>query len=445
MSSTRFDFSPIGGRIFVKYFPVTKKMLIFGLKLISFQVIIAVIGGGAAGFFAAIHASGPGTRVLLFEKTQKLLSKVKISGGGRCNVTHSPMDISKLVKHYPRGEKFLKKAFTHFSIANTISWFESRSVPLKIEEDGRVFPKSNISQSIVACLEEEAKKCGVEIQLSTGIKAIYPENVGYVLQTDKEKVLVSKVIVASGGHPSLGAFDFLNKLNHKIIKPIPSLFTFNTPEEPIRELMGISMGDALVKLEGTKLSYRGPILITHWGISGPAVLKLSAFGAEWLYERHYKARAIIQWNAEITEQEYSDQLNHYGKVHPNRKVFSNPLFGVPARLWEHFCNQSGLSEMQLFGQLPKKLQNRLVQCLFCYPVTMQGKTTFKEEFVTAGGVALEDINPETMESKLYPGIYFAGEVLNVDGITGGFNFQAAWTTGYLAGTHARKSDKCTLP
>ena len=402
-------------------------------------MIIAVIGGGAAGFFAAIHASGPGIQVLLFEKSPKLLSKVKISGGGRCNVTHQPMEISKLVKNYPRGEKFLKKAFAHFSIPDTFSWFESRGVPLKIEEDGRVFPKSNTSQSIVTCLEEEAKKLGVQVQTSNGIKFLLPKDQGYLLGTEKGEVAVSKVIIASGGHPNLGAYEYLNQLNHKLLKPIPSLFTFNTPQEPIRELMGVSMGDAVVKLEGTKLSYRGPILITHWGISGPAVLKLSAFGADWLYEQQYKARAIIQWNADLGEQAYTEQLSNYVQLHPNRKVYSHPLFGVPARLWEHFSAQAEISEEQLFGQLPKKLQNKLVQCLFCYPVSMQGKTTFKEEFVTAGGVALDEIHPETMESRLHPGVYFAGEVLNLDGITGGFNFQAAWTTGFLAGKSARLS------
>jgi hypothetical protein len=400
-------------------------------------VIIAVVGGGAAGFFAAIHASGPGIRVLLFEKSPKLLSKVKISGGGRCNVTHRPMEISKLVKNYPRGEKFLKKAFAHFSISDTFSWFESRGVPLKIEEDGRVFPKSNTSQTIVNCLEEEAKKLGVQVQTSIGIKSILPKGQGYVLGTDTGEVVVTKVIVASGGHPNLGAYEYLNSLNHNLIKPIPSLFTFNTPQEPIRELMGVSMGDAVVKLEGTKLSYRGPILITHWGISGPAVLKLSAFGADWLYEQQYNARAIIQWNADMGEQAYAEQLSNYAQLHPNRKVYSHPLFGVPTRLWEHLCMQADISETQLFGQLAKKLQNKLVQCLFCYPVAMQGKTTFKEEFVTAGGLSLDEIHPETMESRHHPGIYFAGEVLNLDGITGGFNFQAAWTTGYLAGRSAK--------
>ena len=402
---------------------------------------IAVIGGGAAGYFAAIHASGPGIEVLLFEKSSKVLSKVKISGGGRCNVTHRPMEISKLVKNYPRGEKFLKRGFAHFSIEDTFSWFESRGVPLKIEDDGRVFPKSNTSQSIVDVLQQEASRLGVQLKISSGIKAIRTTDSGFDLQTDTGNVSVSKVIVASGGHPNLTAYDFLKSLNHKIINPIPSLFTFNTPQEPIRELMGISMGDALVKLEGTKLSYRGPILITHWGISGPAVLKLSAFGADWLHEKQYTARAIIHWNAELGEQDYVVQLTSYAQIHPNRKVVSNPLFGVPTRLWEHFCTQAAIPEAQLYGQLPKKMLNKLVQCLFCYSVGIQGKTTFKEEFVTAGGLVLDEINPETLESKFHPGLYFAGEVLNMDGITGGFNFQAAWTTGYLAGTSAKESLK----
>ena len=329
----------------------------------------------------------------------------------------------------------MKKGFAHFSIEDTFTWFESRGVPLKIEDDGRVFPKSNTSQSIVDVLELEAKRLGVQLKTSTGIKAIQSTDAGFRLQTEAGDVSVSKVIVASGGHPNLNAYDFLKLLNHKVINPIPSLFTFNTPQEPIRELMGISMGDALVKLEGTKLSYRGPILVTHWGISGPAVLKLSAFGADWLHEKQYTARAIIQWNAAIGEQDYAEQLGGYAQLHPNKKVVSNSLFGVPTRLWEHFCSKAEISEPQLYGQLSKKLINKLVQCLFCYSVGIQGKTTFKEEFVTCGGVDLKDIDAQTMESKLVPGLHFAGEMMDVDGITGGFNFQHAWTSGWLAAQH----------
>jgi len=394
---------------------------------------IAVIGGGAAGFFAAIHASGKGREVTIFEKSPKLLSKVKVSGGGRCNVTHRPMEISKLVKNYPRGEKFLKRVFRHFSILDTIEWFESRGIPLKVETDGRMFPVSDSSQSIIDAMLLEADRCKIKIFVSTGIKELNPTPSGYELITEKGVFRADAVVIASGGHPKSDGYNFLNSLNHSINKPIPSLFTFNTPGESIRELMGISVTDGLVKIEGTKLNYRGPILITHWGVSGPAVLKLSAFGAEWLHEHQYHARAIINWNGNFGENEYLQQLINYQKSHPNRKVFSHALFDIPSRLWEHFCFKSEIDTLQLYGNLSKKYLNRLVQNLFCYILEVNGKTTFKEEFVTAGGISLEEVNPDTMQSIYHPNLYFAGEVLNIDGITGGFNFQAAWSTGFLAG------------
>lgn len=398
---------------------------------------VAVIGGGAAGYFAAIHASGPGTEVTIFEKTSKLLSKVKVSGGGRCNVTHRPIEISKLVKNYPRGEKFLKRTFRHFSIANTFDWFQSRGVELKTEPDGRVFPVSDSSQSIIDCLQKEADKAKVTIRLSTGIKELNPLEKGFELITEKGVFRVDKVIVASGGHPKSEGYHFLKSLNHSVKDPIPSLFTFNTPGESLRGLMGIAVPDGLVKIEGTKLNYRGPVLVTHWGISGPAVLKLSAFGAEWLHDHQYKARTIINWNANFGENDYLEHLVNYGKAHPNRKIRSHPLFEIPSRLWEHFCEQAEISETALVGNLSKKSLNRLVQNLFCYILQVNGKTTFKEEFVTAGGVSLDEVDPETMQSKYHPNLYFAGEILDIDGITGGFNFQAAWSTGFLAGKSAK--------
>ncbi len=400
---------------------------------------VAVIGGGAAGFFAAIQASGPGREVTLFEKTPKLLSKVKVSGGGRCNVTHRPMEISKLVKNYPRGEKFLKKVFRHFSIEDTFKWFESKGVKLKIEPDGRVFPVSDSSQTIMDCLQKEALSCGVKLHIATGIKELNRTKSGYELITEKGAYRADAVIIASGGHPKSEGYQFLKSLNHKIVDPIPSLFTFNTPGETLRELMGISVSDGLVKIEGTKLNYRGPILVTHWGISGPAVLKLSAFGAEWLHEHDYHARAIINWNAEFGENDYLENLTNYMKLHPNRKVYSHALFDVPSRLWEHFAEKSGIEEGQVYGNLPKKLLNRLVQNLFCYILEVKGKTTFKEEFVTAGGISLEEVDPDSMQSIYHPNLFFAGEVLNLDGITGGFNFQAAWSTGFLAGKSVKES------
>ncbi|MFN3759257.1 MAG: NAD(P)/FAD-dependent oxidoreductase [Algoriphagus aquaeductus] len=398
---------------------------------------IAIIGGGAAGFFAAIHASGPGNEVTIFEKSPKILSKVRISGGGRCNVTHQPMEISKLIKNYPRGEKFLKKAFRHFSISDTFKWFESRGVSLKIESDGRVFPITDDSQTIIHALVSEADKLDVKQIRSTGIKDIKQHGDGFDLISEKGHFFFDKVIVAAGGHPNLDSYGFLKSLNHKIVKPIPSLFTFNAPNESIRELMGISMPNAQVKIEGTKLTYQGPVLITHWGISGPAVLKLSAFGAQWLFDHQYQAKAQINWNAELGEGNYLNQILNYSQSHPYRKIYNHPLFEVPSRLWEHFCGKSGIEEGQLFGNLPKKSLNRLVQNLFCYILEVKGKTTFKEEFVTAGGISLEEVNPDTMQSIYHPNLYFAGEVLNLDGITGGFNFQAAWTTGYIAGVSAK--------
>ncbi|HSF55689.1 MAG TPA: NAD(P)/FAD-dependent oxidoreductase [Algoriphagus sp.] len=401
---------------------------------------VAVIGGGAAGYFAAIHASGPGMEIAIFEKTPKLLSKVKVSGGGRCNVTHRPMEISKLVKNYPRGEKFLKRVYRHFSIEDTFDWFQSRGVELKIESDGRVFPVSDSSQSIINCLQKEAEKCGVKIHISTGIKELNPLQNGFELITEKGVFRVDKVIVAAGGQPKSDGYYFLKSLKHRINEPIPSLFTFNTPGEPIRQLMGIAVPEGLVKIEGTKLNYQGPILVTHWGISGPAVLKLSAFGAKWLYDHHYKTRAIINWNANFGENDYLEHLVNFGNAHPNRKVRSHPLFEIPARLWEHFCERADISDTILSGNLPKKNLNRLVQNLFCYILEVNGKTTFKEEFVTAGGIALDEVNPDTMQSIYHPNLYFAGEVLDLDGITGGFNFQAAWSTGFLAGKSVKETE-----
>ncbi|UZD23521.1 NAD(P)/FAD-dependent oxidoreductase [Algoriphagus halophytocola] len=394
---------------------------------------IAVIGGGAAGFFAAIHASSSGCEVEIFEKSSKVLSKVKVSGGGRCNVTHQPMEISKLVKNYPRGEKFLKRVFRKFSSAHTISWFESHGVPLKVEKDGRMFPVSDSSQTVIDALLREVQKLKVEVKLSCAVDAIRLMESGFELKTSKGTFEFDRLIIATGGHPKLTGYGFLAGLKHQVLAPIPSLFTFNTPRESLKELMGLSVGNGIVKLAGTKFTYQGPILVTHWGISGPAVLKLSAFGAKWLQESDYQATAIIQWNANFGEEALQSNLKSFALKHPNKKVSTNALFDIPGRLWEHFCHKAEIDADQVYGSLGKKQLNKLVQNLFCYNLKVEGKTTFKEEFVTAGGVSLEGVNPETMESKYHPNLYFAGEVLDLDGITGGFNFQAAWSTGFLAG------------
>ena len=397
---------------------------------------VGVIGAGAAGYFAAIHAAIKGAEVIVFEKSSKTLSKVKVSGGGRCNVTHAAFENSNLVKNYPRGERFLKRVFKDFSVKETINWFESRGVPLKIEPDGRMFPISDDSQSIIDTLQKAAHLEGVNVLLNHGVELIHQKEGYFEVFTKEKKIKFDRVIICSGGAPKVEGFGFIKGLGHSIIDPIPSLFTFNTPQEPIRKLMGISVNDALVRLEGTKLAYKGPVLITHWGLSGPAVLKLSAFGAKWLFDQKYEARAHIRWNQHWTEDQLIRDLNNFKNEHPKKKVIGNPLFNLPARLWLHLCEQSEIMTETVWQNLPKKQFHKLVQNLFCYIVSVKGKTTFKEEFVTAGGVNLEEVNPETMESKLFKGLFFAGEVLDIDGITGGFNFQAAWSTGYLAGINA---------
>ncbi len=397
---------------------------------------IGVIGAGASGYFAAIHAASKNTEVVLLEKTTKSLSKVKISGGGRCNVTHASYEISNLSKNYPRGEKFLKKVFRHFAVSDTVAWFSDRGVEVKTEADGRMFPVTNDSQTIVDALEAVAARNQVKIKYKVSVEKIEVTETGFRVVSKAEKFDFDRLIVCSGGSLKLEGFTFLKALGHSIVPPVPSLFTFNTPQEPIRNLMGISVSNAQVKLESTKLLYKGPLLITHWGVSGPAVLKLSAFGAQWMAEKHYKAKAHIKWDESWTEEFLVQELQGFKRDHPKKVVSSNPLFKLPARLWEHLCDASEIDKKITYQNLPKKCFNKLVQNLFCYIVTIDGKTTFKEEFVTAGGVALDEVNPENMESKLIKGLFFAGEVLNIDGITGGFNFQAAWSTAFLAGINA---------
>ncbi|MFC3881252.1 NAD(P)/FAD-dependent oxidoreductase [Algoriphagus namhaensis] len=406
----------------------------------SNKLKIAVIGGGAAGFFSAIHAADIHTDVHLFEKSSKLLSKVKISGGGRCNVTHRPLPVSSHVKNYPRGEKFLKKVFPKFTSQDTMDWFESKGVPLKIESDGRVFPVSDDSQSIINALTKEAQKSRVQIHLNSGVSEIKKSELeGFELNVNNSHLHFDRLIICTGGHPKLSGFEFLSQLGHKILDPIPSLFTFNTPGELIRELKGISFPDGHVKLAGSKLNYRGPVLITHWGVSGPAVLKLSAFGAKWLFEREYKAEAIINWVAEFGENDFLAHLLNYINKHPQQQLAKHPLFGIPSRFWSHLCWRSGITEGEQNFHLSKKQVNKLVQNLFCYNLPLNGKTTFKEEFVTSGGVDLNEVDSANMESKIHLNLFFAGEVLDIDGITGGFNFQAAWSTGFLAGKSAKSS------
>ena len=399
---------------------------------------IAVIGGGAAGFFSAIAAkeNHPDSQVIIYEKSQKVLSKVKVSGGGRCNVTNGTTSISELAKGYPRGEKQLKKAFSVFNTTHTWGWFEKRGVELYTQDDNRVFPKSNDSQTIVDCLLGETKRLGIDVQLGTGISSI--ESVDNQLRLtflgDKQKPRVfDKVIIATGGSPSRKGFDWLEQLGHKIEEPVPSLFTFNMPTESIKELMGLSVQNALVSVQGTKLKSDGPLLITHWGMSGPAILKLSAFGARILSELDYTFSAVVNWAGEVNNELVMKALEEIIQSNPNKLLANMKPFGLPERMWLYLLSRSDLSATKKWNELGKKGLNKLVNTLTNDMYQVKGKTTFKEEFVTCGGVNLDSVNFKTMESRACPNLYFAGEVLDVDGITGGYNFQAAWTTGFIAG------------
>jgi len=396
---------------------------------------VAVIGGGAAGFFAAISAKHhhPDARVQLFEKTNKLLAKVKVSGGGRCNVTHHCMNNRLLSANYPRGEKFLRKAFEQFSVTDTISWFGNRGVELIPEADNRMFPHTNSSQTIIDCLTNEANKLGVEISCGRIVSNILPSDNGFQLKIDDAALHADFVIIATGGSPKLEGLRWLADLGHTIVNPVPSLFTFNMPNEPICSLMGVSVANADVRVTGTSISASGPMMITHWGLSGPAVLKCSAFGARALAEANYDFQVMINWLGDIKEHTLRMQLETMLDEVARRQIANKNPFALPARLWEFLLQKSEINGTKPWMEISKKSLNKLINTLLNDVYHVKGKTTFKEEFVTAGGVALTDVNAATMQSLKVPGIYFTGEVLDIDGVTGGFNFQAAWTTGFIAG------------
>lgn len=398
---------------------------------------IAVIGGGAAGFFSAISVKKhhPDSLVTIFEKSQKVLSKVKVSGGGRCNVTNGTTSISELSKGYPRGEKQLKKAFSQFNTKDTWEWFESRGVELYTQPDNRVFPKTNDSQTIVDCLFAETKRLGIDLQLGVGVSSIESkeDKLELAFQGETKPRTFDKVIVATGGNPNRKGFEWLEKLGHKIQQPVPSLFTFNMPSESIKELMGVSVENTLVSVQGTKLKSDGPLLITHWGMSGPAILKLSAFGARTLSELGYNFMVQVNWAGEVNNELVLNELRNITEEHPNKLLSSVKPFKLPERMWLYLLNRCDIPATKKWNELGRKGLNKLVNILTNDIYEVKGKTTFKEEFVTCGGVSLESVNFKTMESRVVPNLYFAGEVLDVDGITGGYNFQAAWTTGFIAG------------
>ncbi len=402
---------------------------------------LVVIGAGAAGFFCAVNAARlqPGLEVIILEKTNKLLSKVAVSGGGRCNLTHACFDIAEMVKKYPRGGNFVKKTFHQFFTKDTIDWFTERGVALKTEADGRMFPLSNSSQTIIQCLLKEADKYGVIVKMQSEVCRVVKKEGKFLLElnTVKDKtasgmITADFVCIACGGYPKTAMFDWLKNIGHSIESPVPSLFTFNIPGNAITKLMGIAVENAVVKIAGSKLESTGPVLITHWGLSGPAVLKLSAWGARLLADNNYTFTAIINWVPPYTDPSLRMEFQQSRSSRAAQKIMNKNPFALPQRLWEYFLQQCGITENMRWADLSSTAQNKLIKILVQQELEVKGKTTFKEEFVTAGGIPLNEIDAQTMESKKLPDLFFAGEIMDVDGVTGGFNFQHAWTSGWIA-------------
>ncbi|WP_442922475.1 NAD(P)/FAD-dependent oxidoreductase [Microcoleus sp. CZ3-B2] len=422
---------------------------------------ITVIGGGAAGFFSAITCAKtyPQARVTLLEAGRQVLAKVRISGGGRCNVTHACFDPGVLVQNYPRGGKALRGAFTRFQPRDTVDWFASHGVKLKTEEDGRMFPITDDSGTIVNCLIRAAEDAGVKIRTGDAVVSVHKltgnnaeGEQGGTAPTDEtrfeielksgEKLQCDRILLATGSNPS--GFKWAKELGNTVELPVPSLFTFNISDSRIKDLAGISVPNAKVKLPGAKLEQSGPLLITHWGLSGPAVLKLSAWGARFLHDRHYKTSVLVNWlpqyNAEVLRQQLlavKSQLSH-------RSIASSCPFPIPRRLWERLTSSIGIDEQKRWADLSNKILDRLLLELIQGEYQISGKGAFKEEFVTCGGVNLKEVDFKTMESRRCRGLFFAGEILDIDGVTGGFNFQSAWTTAWLAGIAIGKSDDLGL-
>lgn len=396
---------------------------------------LIVIGGGAAGFFCAVNAArmNPSLKVTLLEKSSKLLSKVKVSGGGRCNVTHHCFDIAEMSMRYPRGQHFVKKAFHRFFTTDTIQWFEERGVKIKAEKDGRMFPASDSSQTIIDCLLREAGSVGINIRLNAEVKSIKQESEKFEVHVAGSATLTSDyLVIACGGYPKTSMFDWIKNTGHSIEEPVPSLFTFNMPAHPITKLMGVSTEKAVIKISGTKLREQGPLLITHWGLSGPVVLRLSAWGARELASSNWQFTIHVNWVPDYTEQAVREKIQQYRNESAAQKIYNRNPFGLVQRLWDFFLIESGISDNTRWADLPAKDQNKLVKNLCDAEYAIKGKTTFKEEFVTAGGVKLNEVDANTMMSKKVNNLFFAGEILDVDGITGGFNFQHAWTSGWVA-------------
>ena len=394
----------------------------------NFDIII--VGGGAAGFFTAINIveKNPTLKVAILERGSEVLQKVRISGGGRCNVTHACFEPNELVKFYPRGEKELRGPFHQFGAGDTIEWFEKHGVALKIESDGRMFPVSNSSQTIIDCFLEATKKLGIAVLTGQSVQSIFKQEALWKIETQTENYLCEKLVLATGSNPKV--WEMLQNFGHAVITPVPSLFTFNIKDVRIKELPGVA-AQATVKVKDTKLISSGPLLITHWGMSGPAILKLSAWGARILHDKNYQFTIFVNWLNDADSEEVEKKLKDLKQEHAKKSVSKKSPFELTNRLWESLVLASGIEAETKWADLSKIQLTNLVNQLVNGTFQVNGKSTFKEEFVTAGGIDLKEINFKTMESKLHKNLYFAGEIVNIDAITGGFNFQNAWTSGFI--------------
>lgn len=394
---------------------------------------IIIIGGGAAGFFAAITVAeaNPKSEVIILEKGKNVLHKVKISGGGRCNVTHACFDPRELVEFYPRGKRELLGPFHQFMTGDTMEWFENRGVPLKIEDDNRIFPESNSSQTIIDCFTSAAEKAGVKVMLNQNVNSVVKKENQFEITTNDEVFIADKLLIAAGSNPKI--WELTTSLGHTIVEPVPSLFTFNINDNRIKEIPGISVPNATIKIVKTKLESSGPLLITHWGLSGPAILKLSAFGARLLAKKNYQYNVEVNWLSSSNEVVLKI-LKSVKENEPKKQVIIRSQFKeIPKRLWEKLVLASDIRFDARWADLSNKqlqyLADQLTKCQF----NANGKSTFKDEFVTSGGINLKEIDFKRFESRIHKNLFFAGEVLDIDAVTGGFNFQNAWTGGYIAG------------
>lgn len=391
---------------------------------------IIIVGGGAAGFFTAINIveKNPKLKVAILERGKEVLSKVRVSGGGRCNVTHACFVPNDLVKFYPRGEKELRGPFHQFCSGDTIEWFEKHGVELKIEDDGRMFPKTDSSQTIIDCFLTATQKLGIDILTGQSVQSLYKGENYWKVETTNETYSCQKIVMTTGSNPKI--WEMLTEIGHSIVPAVPSLFTFNIKDKRIKDLMGLS-AFASVKVKNTKLSASGPLLITHWGMSGPGILRLSAWGARELFDKNYQFVLQVNWLNDLTFEETIEKLKELKQEHSKKAVSKKSPFELPNRLWESLVLASNISEETKWADLSKNQLTNLADQLTNGEFQVNGKSTFKEEFVTAGGINLKEINFKTMESKLHQNLYFAGEILNIDAITGGFNFQNAWTGGFI--------------